>query len=286
MQESSAFRAERFLKSYPPKAAQLIVTIYGDIVEPRGGVLWMGDLISLCSGFGVNESLVRTAVSRLVSKGQLSGERDGRRSFYALTEEARNEYHLAADLFFGPSDKDCDWIISICSVPAEQEKLLRGGFVSLGGSVFIAADRRDRPLNDVSFRSSAVDPKSKSFRALLRSSFKLDELSVEYSEFAKRYQPMNTVLKKALSDQEALLCRLALVHDYRAIRFRDPRLPPEALPKDWPGNEAHKLFAILYAGLSHAADNFIGQHLMNQAGLLDAVPASIKSRLETISARI
>lgn len=132
MQESSAFRAERFLKSYPPKAAQLIVTIYGDIVEPRGGVLWMGDLISLCSGFGVNESLVRTAVSRLVSKGQLSGERDGRRSFYALTEEARNEYHLAADLFFGPSDKDCDWIISICSVPAEQEKLLRGGFVSLG----------------------------------------------------------------------------------------------------------------------------------------------------------
>ncbi|WP_298815300.1 PaaX family transcriptional regulator C-terminal domain-containing protein [uncultured Roseibium sp.] len=286
MQESSAFRAERFLKSYPPKAAQLIVTIYGDIVEPRGGVLWMGNLISLCSGFGVNESLVRTAVSRLVSKGQLSGERDGRRSFYALTEEARNEYHLAADLFFGPSDSDCDWIISVSSVPAEQDKLLRAGFVNLGGNVFIAADRHDRPLNDVSFRSSAEDPNSKSFRTLLRSSFKLDELSDEYMEFTKRYQPMDAVLEKTLSDQEALLCRLALVHDYRAIRFRDPRLPPGALPVDWPGHDAHRLFAVLYAGLSEAADNFIGQHLMNQAGLLGATPAPIKSRLETISKRI
>ncbi|MCV0428453.1 MAG: PaaX family transcriptional regulator, partial [Roseibium sp.] len=79
----------RFLKPSPPKAAQLIVSMYGDIVEPRGGVLWMGNLISLCAGFNVNESLVRTAVSRLVSKGQLEGQREGRRSYYALTEEAR-----------------------------------------------------------------------------------------------------------------------------------------------------------------------------------------------------
>jgi len=26
----------------PPNAAAFIVTIYGDVVDPRGGVLWMG----------------------------------------------------------------------------------------------------------------------------------------------------------------------------------------------------------------------------------------------------
>ncbi len=83
MHTGTEILADSFLRPFPPKAAQLIVTIYGDIVEPRGGVLWMGDLISLCAGFSVNESLVRTAVSRLVSKGQLKGEREGRRSFYA-----------------------------------------------------------------------------------------------------------------------------------------------------------------------------------------------------------
>ncbi|MEP5624759.1 MAG: PaaX family transcriptional regulator, partial [Hyphomicrobiales bacterium] len=103
MLKSDALVLDQFLDPFPPKAAQLIVSIYGDIVEPRGGVLWMGDLIALCARFGVNESLVRTAVSRLVSRNQLSGERIGRRSYYGLTATARIEFHSAAELFFGPA---------------------------------------------------------------------------------------------------------------------------------------------------------------------------------------
>lgn len=60
------------------KAAGFIVTIYGDVVEPRGGVVWTGNLIETCAAAGISETLVRTAVSRLVAAGQLSGEREGR----------------------------------------------------------------------------------------------------------------------------------------------------------------------------------------------------------------
>ena len=65
---------------------------------PRGGVLWTGTLIELCGSAGINESLVRTAVSRLVAAERLAGERIGRRSYYRLAEAARAEFQQAADL--------------------------------------------------------------------------------------------------------------------------------------------------------------------------------------------
>ena len=84
------------------RAGSFIVTIYGDVVEPRGGRLWMGALIEICARVGISESLVRTAVSRLVAAGQLEGERAGRRSFYGLTERARREFLAAAQIIFQP----------------------------------------------------------------------------------------------------------------------------------------------------------------------------------------
>ena len=58
-----------------------IVTVYGDVVVPRGGVLWTGTLIEVCERVGISESLVRTAVSRLVAAHRLRGERLGRHSY-------------------------------------------------------------------------------------------------------------------------------------------------------------------------------------------------------------
>jgi len=45
------------------RAGSFIVTLYGDVVEPRGGRLWMGNIIETCASMGISETLVRTAVS-------------------------------------------------------------------------------------------------------------------------------------------------------------------------------------------------------------------------------
>ncbi|POF29406.1 PaaX family transcriptional regulator C-terminal domain-containing protein [Roseibium marinum] len=277
---------ENYLKPFPPKAARLIVTIYGDIVEPRGGVLWMGDLINLCAGFGVNESLVRTAVSRLVSTGQLKGEREGRRSYYALTAQARDEYHLAAELFFGPADGECGWIVTHCSDESRQSGLISHGFVPVGGDFYIAAERPGRPVYGAAFRSTALQPEAKEMRALLTSAFDLGTLSRAYSGFVSQFRPMTHVLKENFDGHSALLLRLALVHAYREIRLNDPRLPPSVLPRDWPGFDAHRLFAELYIGLSTPADDYIGRHLFNRNGPLPQKPDDVKARLISLAARI
>lgn len=283
MLTSAETLADRFLHPYPPKAAHLIVTIYGDIVEPRGGVLWMGDLISLCSGFGVNESLVRTAVSRLVSRGQLTGEREGRRSFYALTPAARDEYHLAAELFFGPADGDCDWILSHCPDPADQAMLLRNGYGLLDGQVYAAADRPGRPLLGTVFRSRALAPEGKALRDLAGATFQLDDLARDYADFVACFRPLQDELRDPLAQRTALLYRLALMHAYRDIRLRDPRLPRGVLADTWQGFEARKLFADLYKRLSGPADAFIGAHLLDRNGPLPATPEAVRKRMEMLS---
>ena len=141
----------------PPRAAGFIVTIYGDVVEPRGGVLWMGNLIEICQAVGINESLVRTAVSRLVSAGQLLGERGGRRSFYRLTDEARVEFLQAAKTLFDPAPAPERWII-LPRPEAEQEAvLLRQGFTA-AGAFLIGPDRgREFKFPGPVFRAEAVD---------------------------------------------------------------------------------------------------------------------------------
>lgn len=275
--------ANRFLHPCPPKAAQLIVTIYGDIVEPRGGVLWMGDLISLCGGFGVNESLVRTAVSRLVTKGQLKGEREGRRSFYGLTPGARDEYHLAAELFFGPADGDCGWILTHCPDPADQAVLIRHGFGLLGGHVYAGADRPGQPLLGTVFQSRALTPSGEDLQQLVRTTFQLDGIAGAYGAFVTRFEPMLAAAEELATQETALLFRLALVHAYRDIRLRDPRLPLSVLPDAWPGFAARSLFAELYRRLSAPADAYIGQHLLARQGPLPEVPEAVRHRMEMLA---
>ncbi len=59
------------------RAASFIVTLYGDVVEPRGGLLWMGTLVEVCALVGISETRVRTAVSRLVAAGPARGDARG-----------------------------------------------------------------------------------------------------------------------------------------------------------------------------------------------------------------
>ena len=94
---AAAGTIQRLLDGERLRAASFIVTVYGDVVEPRGGLLWMGTLVEVCALAGISETRVRTAVSRLVAAGRLEGTRVGRRSYYRLTPAAGAEFAAAAE---------------------------------------------------------------------------------------------------------------------------------------------------------------------------------------------
>jgi PaaX-like protein len=72
-QDSAVTLLQRLVPGGPPRATGFIVTVCGDVVVPRRGVLWMGTLVRICAGLGLSEGLVRTAMSRLVAGGRLGG---------------------------------------------------------------------------------------------------------------------------------------------------------------------------------------------------------------------
>lgn len=243
-------------------AAAFIVTVYGDIVVPRGGTLWTGTLIDLCSRVGISESLVRTAVSRLVAASRLQGERLGRRSFYRLRSSAADEFMQAADLLYGPDRPAKGWQI-LHDPDLRPEDARRQRLGHMGGPVFIRPDRGQAPpAGAMVFHAETVTTAEP-----LAGFWDLSALRDGYDRFMALFGLVNPA---ALSDAQALMTRLLLVHAYRIVLLRDPRLPAEHLPADWNGSEARALFRHLYLALTPAAHRHIGAACEGADGLLPA----------------
>ena len=270
---------EGVLDPYPPKAAQLIVTIYGDVVEPRGGSLWTGDLIRLCGEFCISESLVRTAVSRLVARRQLTSEREGRRSFHSLTPEARSEFQGAAARFFETPPQSTGWAVAIPANSEERDQLLADGYAGLGSSALIGPARLPTGFSGVVIRGNLEGGEGYK-PAFLADLFDLRNLSEAYAEFTHRFEGLAKM--EAKDGDTALQLRLALIHAFREIRSRDPSLPLADLPSWWQGQRAKVLFARLYRKLSEQADVFIAENLRNRSGLLNHTTVSVQQRLDNL----
>ncbi|WP_151719648.1 PaaX family transcriptional regulator C-terminal domain-containing protein [Gemmobacter serpentinus] len=268
---------EPLLKDLPLKAASFIVTIYGDLVVPRGEILWMGSLIEVCGRVGIGEAPVRTAVSRLVQAGRLEGERVGRRSFYRLAPAARAEFGAAARLLYAPDAfEDGGWLVvhapGLTDDIARQHHLAR-----MGGDVWIAPDHgQDLGSLGTVLRAGAVVGADR-----LTGFWELSRIRDGYAGMLSRFEILDGALAAGatIPAADAMIARLLLVHVYRGVMLRDPRLPVDALPVDWPGIPARRMFRDLYRALSPAADLAVGQSLQGSHGRLEAITASSEARL-------
>lgn len=255
-------------------AAAFIVTIYGDVVVPRGGVLWTGTLIRLCARVGINESLVRTAVSRLVAADQLNGERMGRRSYYRLKPSAADAFQQAADLLYGPDRPARGWQVIHCP-DMRPEEAQRQRMGHMGGPVFIRPDRgQPLPEGALVFHAETVTTDRP-----LAGFWDLSALRDGYERFMALFQLIDPA---NLSDEAALVTRLLLVHGYRMVLLRDPCLPPEHLAADWNGAEARALFRRLYLSLTPAAHRHVAAFCEGGEGLLPAETNATKRRLSDL----
>lgn len=260
------------------RSAGFIVTVYGDVVVPRGGVLWTGTLIEICQRVGINESLVRTAVSRLVAARRLCGERQGRRSFYRLDASARQEFDQAAVLLYAPDPKPRGWqILHAPALSEDEARHLRMGH--MGGQVFIRPDR-GQPALPGAVQFHAADPE---VPADVAGYWDLSALQARYLDMLARFCVLAGAGGAGLCDEDALVARLLLVHVYRGVLLRDPRLPPQALPPDWQGTAARDLFRDLYQALTPAAERHIAARFEGPEGFLPATTQQSAKRLTGLS---
>ncbi|MBB4286887.1 phenylacetic acid degradation operon negative regulatory protein PaaX [Roseospira goensis] len=283
----------RVTEAIPLRAKSLIVTIYGDSILPHGGSTWLGSLIRLVEPLGLSERMVRTAVFRLTRDDWLVAEQIGRRSYYALTAEGRRRFEAAHRRIYALDQPpwDGDWLLVLTNaVPLEPDQrealrrdLLWQGYGTLAPSVLAHPGGEDDGLRqtlDSHGLSDAVvvmrarghpmtDPLAST--AMVRGCWDLDTLAADYGAFLERFRPVWRALEAAgdgCAPVQAFLVRTLLIHDYRRVLLRDPLLPLEVLPPDWPGAAARLLCRNIYRATYQAAERHIMDTLETADGPL------------------
>jgi len=258
-----------------------IFTLFGDVVEREGGdhSLALGSLIGLTRAFGVSEAAVRQAVSRMARQGWLVGERRGNRAFYAVTERGRRRIEELNPRIYGPViEWDGRWRMLTYTVEEsrrERRDRLRKelavlGWAQLSASLWISPSDSLDAARSAAESAGAGDAVHLflgeyrgplSDRELVERCWDLESIAAVYREFIDRYAArLNREReRRVLSDEEAFVKRLWLVHDYRRFTYLDPGLPSELVPAHWSGTTAAAIFREYYELLKMKSLRYLSQ---------------------------
>lgn len=295
----------RFQEQTPIRASSLIITLYGDAIEPHGGTVWLGSLINLLEPMGINERLIRTSIFRLTKEGWLTAEKVGRRSYYSLTGTGRRRFEKAFKRVYSanlPAWNGAWTLVLLSQLDAAKRKAVREelewqGFGAMGPNLLgcprsdradLAATLRELDAEDDSivFETHAQEVlASKALRAQVRESWNIDELGQHYSEFIRLFRPLWQAMKEldAPDAADCFLARTLLIHEYRRLLLRDPQLPDELLPGDWEGRAARQLCRNLYRLVQGRAEEYLATALETADGPLPDANSSYYQRFGGLS---
>ncbi|WP_376957308.1 phenylacetic acid degradation operon negative regulatory protein PaaX [Azospirillum sp. A26] len=303
--------AAQLTETIAPRAKSLIITVYGDAVLPHGGSLWLGSLIELMDRFGMSERIIRTSVFRLCKDDWLTNTQIGRRSFYRVTESGKERFAAAERRIYAPLAREWDRGWDLLMVPpnaldAETRDALRReltwqGFGAASATVYAHPNCDEaamhRSLAELGVADRIVHMKASLDRAegfgalrdLVRGCWDIDQLEHDYAAFLDHFRPVWAAADAAEAPDPAacFVLRTLMIHDFRRILLRDPMLPPDLLPADWPGQESRMLTRNLYRRLAGPSEAFLMQAATTANGPLPEAQPAFQGRfggLETIVA--
>jgi phenylacetic acid degradation operon negative regulatory protein len=285
-----------FERRRPMRAGSLIVTIYGDAIVPRGGALWLGSLLDMMAGFGVEPGLVRTAVSRLVADGWFGRARIGKQSYYSLSQWGAAEFAAATTRIYRGFEPPWSGEVEVAVITTpdagergvHRDRMLRAGWGQAAANVMVRPHRAAAPDGGPPASSDVIGlvtrPQSaETARALAKACWQLDGLDAAYRQFLKVFGPVAEEIGNGalLTDAQAFQLRILLIHDWRRIVLRDPLLPHAMLPADWPGIYALELVSTVYCQTLAGSERWLDRHAVNEEGPLPAPAVALEDRFGT-----
>lgn len=220
----------------------LVITVFGDCVQNRGGRISTVRLGRLLGRLGVEPGAIRTALSRLARDGWVAGERAGRSSDYRLTDEGLLRFIRATERIYAAPQAGPirDWVLSLDEGGPE-------GF-ALGPLRLRPAGA---PLPDAAFRMegrlTALSPAMRASLLTPAHRAALDRLFADLAALGGA---------AALPPLEACAARILLIHRWRRIALRYPDLPAELLPTELP-EPPRVAVARAYARLTPATEAWL-----------------------------
>ncbi|MDO7441340.1 PaaX family transcriptional regulator C-terminal domain-containing protein [Acinetobacter baumannii] len=269
------------VKNETLSGTSLISTIFGDSVLHRGGNISLASLIQLLELFGFNDRAVRTSVFRLVKNDWLCSDKIGRTSFYRITDSSRSTYLQAEQRIYNDQMKEWDhyWdLILMSSLDTENKALLKKelewlGFANISTNLmaYPGCNRIElqRLLVDLNMSEQVVVFKAETLQLfnnsvdtigrMLRTNWPIDELRQRYLQFLDIFREIGVLLmqeNEQLEPVQAFQIRTLLIHYYRRILLKDPALPLELLPTDWPAISVRTLSMNIYKKVFEPADEY------------------------------
>jgi phenylacetic acid degradation operon negative regulatory protein len=266
----------------PPKPSTLLLMLLGDFVLDRDVCVFSGSAIDVLDRFGVSSHATRSTLARMVNRGLLRRQRHGRKMYFGLTDRA------AAILRDGRSriwetgavndSWDGTWTLLCFSLPESWQRqrhdlrsqLAWSGFGPLQGGLWIAPGVV--PAQSI-VTGLGLSAHARVFHAraaeltdvggMVRDAYDLGELAGRYHAFLARWEgpaPFG----------DPLAARIGLIAEWLGAIRRDPRLPVEHLPPDWPAARAQTLFREMEAASMPPARALA-------ASLLDLQPDEVRT---------
>ena len=265
----------------PPRAKSVVMTLFGDVITPHGGQVWLGSLIELLAPFGINDRLVRTSVFRLAEEGWLDAQREGRRSRYALNPSSIRRFDRAYQRIYTPSYRPWKgkWTLLFATsgtITPEQradlrKELLWEGFGMMAPSVFGHPSADAETLEEILVRvgvkshvfvCDGVESESvaaRPLRDLIEQCWELGTVIADYERFIESFAILPKLLnaRSTVDAEQAFVIRTLLIHEFRRVQLHDQQLPLELLPANWSGKTAYELCRQIYRSTYQGVEPYV-----------------------------
>jgi phenylacetic acid degradation operon negative regulatory protein len=238
----------------------LMLNLLGRYLLGRRVVVSAASVIEVFARAGVGEHAARSTLTRMVNRGMLVRQRQGRAMYFGLTARAERILHDGEDRIWrtGAVNGDWDgyWTLLGFSLPESWQRqrhelrsqLTWAGFGPLFNGLWVAPGRVEVTRLVASL---GLESRVKAFHAqvvpgtdiatMVQENWDLAAVASRYHGFLARWQEPGTPARRG----DPLAVQLLLASDWLQVIRADPRLPAEHLPADWPAAKAESLFIQL-----------------------------------------
>lgn len=238
-----------------------LLYILGDLVHPSTGAVPTAAFLTALAEAGHETHAARQALARSAKAGWIAATRQGRETWWALTDRGHrlitDGQQRIADLGSEDLEWDRRWVMVVISIPharrAIRSRVYRylwwSGFGTPVAGIWVSPHVRNEHGARFAIRNFDLTDNSLSFigaagsvglteAQIVDQAWDLDDLDTHYNDLVQRHRAPDTN-----SGQAALRAVLAIDADLQQLPLHDPQLPRELAPDSSSRDAARQLLA-------------------------------------------
>lgn len=237
------------------RARSALFTLFGDVVRPSGGVVWLGALTACMAALDISAQATRTALHRMATEGWVEPLRTGRYAAYRLTDRGEERLDAAAARIYRLRAREWDgaWRLLYTPEPVRRSDAVSAlrwwGHGRLDAALWVSPHPPHRDvlalpeLADALRFTTATDGDGARDATIVARAWDLAAITAAHTRFLAGW-PAD--LDVSDDPTAAFSTRERLVHHWRSFLFLDPGLPRPLEPPGWRGDEAAARFRLLW----------------------------------------